>query len=141
MHVTQTSPSEYKRPEESQLPTNKYRSATHWYLSFFWRSPGLVLLSLSVSLISTLLTLTPSILLGAIIIALAVLSIFIGVFLALKRSDFTKMIAYAAVAEIGYMFLAFGAAIITISSTENGILMSESGFLALKAGIFHIFNE
>ncbi len=81
---------------------------------------------------------SPSILLGAIIIALAVLSIFIGVFLALKRSDFTKMIAYAAVAEIGYMFLAFGAAIITISSTDNGILMSESGFLALKAGIFHI---
>ena len=84
---------------------------------------------------------TPSILLGAILIALAVLSIFIGVFLALKRSDFTKMIAYAAVAEIGYMFLAIGSAIITISSSDNGILMSESGLLALKAGIFHILND
>jgi multicomponent Na+:H+ antiporter subunit D len=86
-------------------------------------------------------TITPSILLGAILIALAVLSIFIGVFLALKRSDFTKMIAYAAVAEIGYMFLAIGAAIITISSSDNGILMSEAGLLALKAGIFHILND
>ncbi|MHA2387587.1 MAG: ABC transporter ATP-binding protein [Candidatus Hodarchaeales archaeon] len=64
MHVTQPSSMEYQRPEEAQLPTNKYRSATHWYLSFFWRSPGLVILSLGVSLISTLLTLAPSILLG-----------------------------------------------------------------------------
>ncbi len=64
MHVTQPSSIEYQRPEEAQLPINKYRSATHWYLSFLWRSPGLVLLSLGVSLISTLLTLSPSILLG-----------------------------------------------------------------------------
>ncbi len=84
---------------------------------------------------------TPSILLGTVIIALAILSIFIGVFLALKRSDFTKMIAYAAVAEIGYMFLAIGTAVMSISSVDNGILMSESGLLALKAGIFHILND
>ncbi|PWI49323.1 hypothetical protein CEE45_01965 [Candidatus Heimdallarchaeota archaeon B3_Heim] len=64
MHATQTSSIEYQRPDEAQLPTNKYRSATHWYLSFFWRSPGLVILSLGVSLISTLLTLAPSLLLG-----------------------------------------------------------------------------
>jgi multicomponent Na+:H+ antiporter subunit D len=84
---------------------------------------------------------TPSILIGAIIISLAVLSIFIGVFLALKRSDFTRMISYVAVAEIGYMFLAIGTAIMSISSFENGILMSESGLLALKAGLFHILND
>ncbi|MFX1518110.1 MAG: proton-conducting transporter membrane subunit, partial [Promethearchaeota archaeon] len=84
---------------------------------------------------------TPSILLGTVIIALAILSIFIGVFLALKRSDFTKMIAYAAVAEIGYMFLAIGTAVMSISSVDNGVIMSESGLLALKAGIFHILND
>ncbi|MHA2055572.1 MAG: ABC transporter ATP-binding protein [Candidatus Hodarchaeales archaeon] len=66
MHVSQTSDTEYQRPEESQLPTNKYRTATHWYLSFLWRSPRLVLLSLSVSLVSTLLTLSPSIILGMV---------------------------------------------------------------------------
>ena len=70
MHATQTSSIEYQRPDEAQLPTNKYRSATHWYLSFFWRSPGLVILSLGVSLISTLLTLAPSLLLGMAFVTL-----------------------------------------------------------------------
>ena len=66
MHVSQTGISDYQKPDESQLPINKYRSATHWYLSFLWRSPALVILSLSVSLISTLLTLLPSIILGMV---------------------------------------------------------------------------
>ena len=70
MHATQPSTTKYQRPEESQLPTNKYRSATHWYLSFLWRSPGLVAISLFVSLISTTLSLSPSIIIG---IALEVL--------------------------------------------------------------------
>ena len=65
MAVAQTSSITYQRPEESQLPTNKYRSSTHWFFSFFWRSPGLVSLSLGVSLISTFLSLLPSLLLGA----------------------------------------------------------------------------
>ena len=64
MHATQSSSIEYQRPDEAQLPINKYRSATHWYLSFLWRSPRLGILSLGVSLISTLLTLAPSLLLG-----------------------------------------------------------------------------
>jgi ATP-binding cassette subfamily B protein len=64
MAVAQTPSITYQRPEESQLPTNKYRSSTHWFFSFFWRSPGLVFLSLGVSLISTFLSLLPSLLLG-----------------------------------------------------------------------------
>ena len=64
MQTTQSLPSLYKRPKESELPINKYRSSTHWYFSFFWRSPRLVLLSLGVSLISTILSILPSILLG-----------------------------------------------------------------------------
>lgn len=64
MQQTQSVPSVYKRPKESELPINKYRSSTHWYFSFFWRSPGLVLLSLGVSLVSTFLSILPSILLG-----------------------------------------------------------------------------
>jgi len=77
--------------------------------------------------------------LGAFILALAVLSIFIGVFMALKRSDFKKMIAYAAVAEIGYMFLAIGAYLITISSEDPQMLAA--GIQSLKGGIFHILND
>jgi len=50
-------------------------------------------------LLNTGTTFYPSLSIGIMVTALGVLSIFIGVFLALKRSDFTKMIAYAAVAE------------------------------------------
>lgn len=93
------------------------------------------------SLLNAESTILPNIIIGTMIVILAVAGIFIGVFMALKRSDFKRMIAYVAVAEIGYMFLAIGAAILTISSVDNGILMSESGLLALKGGIFHILND
>ncbi|MFW9906107.1 MAG: ABC transporter ATP-binding protein [Candidatus Thorarchaeota archaeon] len=64
MQVPQTVSTNVQQRILSPLPTEKYRSATHWYLSFLWRSPGLVLLSLGVSLISVFLTLLPSILIG-----------------------------------------------------------------------------
>ncbi|UCG04013.1 MAG: ABC transporter ATP-binding protein [Candidatus Heimdallarchaeota archaeon] len=64
MQVPQTVSTDVQRRKFTPLPTKKYRSATHWYLSFFWRSPGLVLLSLGMSLISAFLILFPSILLG-----------------------------------------------------------------------------
>ncbi len=88
-------------------------------------------------------TIPPNIILGAVIVALAVLSIFIGVFMALKRSDFTKMIAYVAVAEIGYMFLAIGAAISTfyINPDTGAMQLTTSGEMALKGGLFHILND
>ena len=64
MQVPQTVSTDVQQRFFSPLPTKKYHSATHWYLSFFWRSPGLVLLSLGMCLLSTFLTLLPSILLG-----------------------------------------------------------------------------
>jgi ATP-binding cassette subfamily B protein len=64
MQVPQTVSTDVQQRIFPPLPTKKYRSATHWYLSFFWRSPGLVLLSLGMSLLSAFLTLLPSILLG-----------------------------------------------------------------------------
>jgi len=82
--------------------------------------------------------------LGVLIIILALFTIIIGVFMALKQSDFKRLIAFAAVAEIGYMLLAIGAAIITISEidTETGtIILSEVGVNSLKGGLFHIIND
>ncbi|MFX0211628.1 MAG: ABC transporter ATP-binding protein, partial [Candidatus Hodarchaeota archaeon] len=64
MQVPQTVSIDVQLRTYTPVPTEKYRSATHWYLSFLWRSPGLVLLSLGISLISVFLTLFPSILLG-----------------------------------------------------------------------------
>ncbi len=64
MQVPQTVSIDVQQRKYTPVPTEKYNSATHWYLSFLWRSPGLVLLSLGISLISVFLTLFPSILLG-----------------------------------------------------------------------------
>jgi multicomponent Na+:H+ antiporter subunit D len=72
-------------------------------------------------------------LLGIIIVILAILTILIGVLMALKESDFKRMIAFAAVAEIGYMILAVGAAMSSLGT--------ELGVNALKGGIFHILND
>lgn len=63
MHSVQTSDSRSRR-FQSSLPAEKYRSSTHWYFSFLWRSPGLVTLSLGMSLVSAFLTVAPSLVLG-----------------------------------------------------------------------------
>ena len=71
--------------------------------------------------------------LGAILIVLAIATMLIGVIMALKQSDFKRMIAYAAVAEIGYMILAIGAGLSAMGTA--------SGMMALKGGMFHIIND
>ena len=76
---------------------------------------------------------TLSMYLGIFVIALAIATIFIGVLMALKENDFKRMIGFAAVAEIGYMILAIGAALVAINT--------EYGATALKGGIFHIIND
>jgi len=78
-----------------------------------------------------------NLLLGIIIVGLALLTIFIGVLMALKENDFKRMIAYAAVAEIGYMILAIGAALTTVFSDTG----AATGYMSLKGGIFHILND
>jgi multicomponent Na+:H+ antiporter subunit D len=86
--------------------------------------------------------LTPGLTIGILIIALAVLTIIVGVFMALKQSDFKRMIAFVAVAEIGYMFLAIGAAFSTFYDPGTGVAtLTDSGEIALKGGIFHILND
>jgi multicomponent Na+:H+ antiporter subunit D len=87
-------------------------------------------------------TFYPALIIGATVTALAVLGIFIGVFMALKRSDFKKMIAYVAVAEIGYMFLAIGTYLIGLAlASPNNPDMLVAGTYALQGGIFHILND
>lgn len=76
-----------------------------------------------------------NLLLGILLVALALTTILIGVLMALKQSDFKRMIAFAAVAEIGYMLLAVGAALAYIS------VDAVVGMNALKGGIFHMLND
>ena len=90
-----------------------------------------------------LIQLSFSTILGIFLIGLALVTVLIGVLMALKQNDFKRMIGYVAVAEIGYMLLAVGSAIVTI--TEDPLLgipiMSEYGITALRGGLFHILND
>jgi multicomponent Na+:H+ antiporter subunit D len=76
---------------------------------------------------------TVNVFLGWFVIGLAILSIIIGVIMALIQTDFKRLIAYGAVAEIGYMFLGIGAGLAAIGTGY--------GEIALQGGIFHIFND
>jgi len=69
--------------------------------------------------------------LGIFLVALAIITIFIGVLMALKQSDLKRMIGYAAVAEIGYMALAIG----------SGLFLYGNQTTALTGGLFHILND
>ena len=82
-----------------------------------------------------------ALMLGILLVALAVITIIVGVMMALKQSDFKRLIAFAAVAEIGYMLLAAGAAVSTLSVNQGVMSLTVSGETALKGGIFHILND
>ncbi len=65
MHITSNTTQDPSIPTKpTELPTDRYSSATRWYFSFFRRSPGLVSVSLIISLVSSLLMIAPSLLLG-----------------------------------------------------------------------------
>ncbi|MFO7676956.1 MAG: proton-conducting transporter membrane subunit [Thermoplasmatota archaeon] len=70
---------------------------------------------------------------GWLLIPLAIASIIIGVMMALRQTDFKRLIGFAAVAEIGYIFLAIG--------TGLAALGTAFGRTALEGGIFHILND
>ena len=71
--------------------------------------------------------------LGWFIIALAVVTILIGVILALGQNDIKKLIAFGVLAEIGYIVLGVGAGIAAIGTAF--------GRTALEGGLFHMFND
>ena len=74
-----------------------------------------------------------NVLFGWLIVALAIISILIGVIMAFIQTDFKRLIAYGAVAELGYMFLGIGAGITALGTAY--------GKIALDGGIFHIMND
>lgn len=73
--------------------------------------------------------------LGWIVITLALLTIFVGVTMALIQNDIKRLIAYGAVSQIGYMLLGVGVGLATIT-THPGY-----GLIAMQGGIFHMIND
>jgi len=74
-----------------------------------------------------------NVLVGWILITLAIISIIVGVAMALVQSDFMRLIGFSAVAEVGYMFLAIGAGIAALGTPY--------ATTALQGGILHLLND
>ena len=69
-----------------------------------------------------------------LLIIFGVLSMFIGVTMAILQTDIKRLIAYHSVSQIGYMLLGIGVGLALIGN------MSSYGIKAMEGGIFHIIN-
>lgn len=72
------------------------------------------------------------------IIVLGVLSMFIGVSMALPQKDIKRLMAYHAISQTGYMLMGVGVGLLALSDPQA---MADYGFTAMKGGIFHIINH
>ncbi len=78
--------------------------------------------------------------LGWIIIVLGVLSMFIGVTMALIQHDVRRLMAFHAVSQTGYMLLGVGVGIAVMGGGESTAFKT-FGKIAITGGIFHIMNN
>jgi len=82
----------------------------------------------------TVLPLSTSI--AAVLMALGVVSMVVGVFMAVGQWDFKRLLAYHSISQMGYVVLAMGAAAMMMQQMKTSIAM-----LALFGGLFHLFNH
>ena len=75
---------------------------------------------------------------GWVVIIVGVLSMFVGVMMAVHQTDIKRMMAYHAVSQGGYMLLGVGVCLAVI--TDPAALASY-GRDAMNGGIFHIINH
>ena len=74
---------------------------------------------------------------GWILIILGVLSMFVGVTMALIQDKLKRLIAYGAVSQIGYMLLGVGVGLATLNTPA----LQEYGMRAMEGSIFHVIND
>ncbi len=75
--------------------------------------------------------------LGYFLIILGLISMFVGVTMALVQHDIKRLMAYHAVSQTGYMLLGVGVGLVTWGTPA----FSQYGFAAMEGGIFHIINH
>ena len=75
---------------------------------------------------------------GWVVIILGVLSMFVGVMMAVHQTDIKRMMAYHAISQEGYMLLGVGVGLAVLA--DPGALASY-GRDAISGGIFHIINN
>jgi multicomponent Na+:H+ antiporter subunit D len=71
------------------------------------------------------------------IIVMGVLSMFIGVTMAVIQKEIKRLMAYHSVSQIGYILMALGVGLLALRDPQA---MADYGFTAMKGGIFHIIN-
>ncbi len=76
-------------------------------------------------------------LLGGAIVAIGVLSMTIGVFLAVGQWDFKRLLAYHSISQMGYVVLGIGLGGYIIASDGN----PATAALAILGGLFHLANH
>jgi multicomponent Na+:H+ antiporter subunit D len=75
---------------------------------------------------------------GWIVIIVGVLSMFIGVMMAVHQTDIKRMMAYHAISQGGYMLLGVGVGLAVLANPEA---LANYGRDAMNGGIFHIINH
>lgn len=75
---------------------------------------------------------------GWIIIILGILSMFIGVTMAIIQKDIKRLMAYHAISQTGYMLLGVGVGLAVLA---NPVALESFGIKAMEGSIFHIMNH
>jgi multicomponent Na+:H+ antiporter subunit D len=79
-----------------------------------------------------------TVVIGWIIIILGILSMFIGVTMAIIQKDIKRLMAYHAISQTGYMLLGVGVGLAVLA---NPVALESFGIKAMEGGIFHIMNH
>ena len=75
---------------------------------------------------------------GWIVIVLGILSMFVGVTMALRQTDIKRLIAYNCICESGFMLLGVG---VGLAVLNNVGALDAYGRTAISGGIFHMINH
>ena len=75
---------------------------------------------------------------GWIVIVVGVLSMFVGVMMAVHQTDIKRMMAYHAISQGGYMLLGVGVGLAVLA---NPVALASYGRDAINGGVFHIINH
>ena len=75
---------------------------------------------------------------GWVVIIVGVLSMFIGVMMAVHQTDIKRMMAYHAISQGGYMLLGVGVGLAVLA---DPVALANYGRDAINGGIFHIINH
>jgi multicomponent Na+:H+ antiporter subunit D len=75
---------------------------------------------------------------GWVVIIVGVLSMFVGVMMAVHQTDIKRMMAYHAISQGGYMLLGVGVGLAVLT---DPVARESYGLAAMNGGIFHIINH